>query len=102
MKNLIELKDLITRNEKLLKKQKQKKKIEKVNKNKNDRKQRAHELIKLGVLFEIAEVKNENKALLLGYLLRLKNILPADKKIMKEEGQKELDIREERNKKRGN
>ncbi|MEI6856242.1 conjugal transfer protein TraD [Psychrilyobacter sp.] len=98
MKKLMELKDLISQNEKLVKKHKQKDRIIKANKNKNERKQRAHELIKLGVLFEIAGLKKENKALLLGYLLRLENIVPEEKKIIKEEGQKELDKRELKNK----
>ena len=50
------------------------------------RKERAHKLIQLGVLFEMLELDTEDKEALLGYLKGFKTLTKDKKKEFKEEG----------------
>lgn len=59
----------------------------------NPRKARAKHLIEIGALLEIAEIDQEDKGLLLGYFLNLKNSNDEERKKMKGVGDKVLNQR---------
>lgn len=62
----------------------------------NPRKARAKHLIEIGALLEIAEVDQEDKGMLLGYFLNLKNYNAEERKKMKIVGDKVLNQRKEK------
>lgn len=53
--------------------------LEKITENEKRKKERAHRLIKLGALFEILGIDQENQEALLGFLNNYKNLLPEEK-----------------------
>ncbi|GAA6326349.1 hypothetical protein F350042L8_34470 [Fusobacterium ulcerans] len=61
----------------------------------NPRKARAKHLIEIGALLEIAEIDQEDKGMLLGYFLNLKNYNAEERKKMKIVGDKVLNQRKE-------
>lgn len=98
MKKLMKLEELMKKQNTKIQNIKRKEQLTKKKMNKNKRRQRVHELIKLGALFEIAGLKNENKGLLLGWLMKLPYITKDEEEAIKIIGQKKLDDRAEKNK----
>ncbi|WP_373829062.1 conjugal transfer protein TraD [Bacteroides heparinolyticus] len=62
-------------------------------------KKRNHILIEYGALIEIAELIGENKALLLGYLLKFKKLSENEKQILKINGSIKFEVRKRRKEK---
>jgi hypothetical protein len=96
MRNLIELSDLIKQKERRL--QILEIKHHKTKAKTISRKKRTHELIRLGALMEIANLFNEDRGILLGWLFKLNNATPEERKDLKLIGQRELSKREDENK----
>ena len=63
------------------------------------RKERAHRLISLGALFEIADLMDVEEAELLGYLLKYKDLSENEKKMCHSIGSHEMKKRAEKKKK---
>lgn len=89
------LEDKIKRNDRQMR-------IEQARMTEKQRKERAHRLIKLGALFEIAKLDHLEASVLLGYLLNY----PKDRSdlidLFFKTGSEELEKRKEKKKKRGN
>ena len=60
-------------------------KEKKIEKN-QDRRKRAHNLIKLGVLFELLDLENEEKDILTGFLMDYRNLTMNQKQVLKNRG----------------
>lgn len=79
--------------EKKIKKLEQELKKFKSNKKNEKRRKRAHHLIKVGALLEIAEIDKEDKNTLLGYFLRYSKLSKNDKINLKVNGLIKLETR---------